>query len=89
MGRTITLKIKFGDFTQITRNHSLDFYFADEATIFQTAEFLLEKIALNNDRPIRLLGITLSNFPEDGIVTVNERFNLFEGNENMNDDRDF
>lgn len=89
MGRTITLKVKFGDFTQITRNHSYDYYFADEATIFQTAEQLLEKLALNNERPIRLLGITLSNFPEDSIVTVNEQLNLFEGNENMNDDYDF
>jgi DNA polymerase-4 len=75
-GRTITLKVKFGDFTQITRNQSLDHYFDDEITIFQTAVTLLEKLALNNEKPIRLLGITLSNFPL--INQPNEQLTLFD-----------
>jgi DNA polymerase-4 len=75
-GRTITLKVKFGDFTQITRNQSLDHYFDDENTIFQTAVILLEKLALNNEQPIRLLGITLSNFPS--IKHPNEQLTLFD-----------
>jgi DNA polymerase-4 len=75
-GRTITLKVKFGDFTQITRNQSLDHYFDDEITIFQTAVTLLEKLALNNEKLIRLLGITLSNFPS--IKHPNEQLTLFD-----------
>lgn len=61
-GKTLTLKVKFSDFEQITRNHSFSAYIADDATIAQTAIELLHKIDLD-DKKIRLLGITLSNFP--------------------------
>lgn len=60
-GRTITLKIKYSDFRQITRSHSFLHPVGDLETIQQTAKDLL--LATSPDNPaIRLLGVTLSNF---------------------------
>jgi len=60
-GRTITLKIKYNDFKQITRNKSFLSPVADLETISTTAKQLLA--ATNpQDKRIRLLGISLSNF---------------------------
>jgi len=62
-GRTITLKIKYSDFTQITRNHSFPTPTADFDTIINTAKQLLEKVGME-EKTVRLLGISLSNFGE-------------------------
>ena len=60
-GRTVTLKIKYADFTLVTRSRTLVGPVDSQTAIRETARDLL----LNSDRPhkpIRLLGITLSNF---------------------------
>ena len=62
-GRTITLKIKYSDFKQITRSRSFPDPVEDLATITATATALLAATELEN-RKIRLLGITISNFEE-------------------------
>ncbi|MFY0256139.1 DNA polymerase IV [Chitinophaga sp. 30R24] len=62
-GRTITLKIKYSDFRQITRNQSFPFPVGDYDTIVNTAKKLLAATG-PEDKRIRLLGITLSNFNE-------------------------
>ncbi|WP_106530270.1 DNA polymerase IV [Chitinophaga niastensis] len=62
-GRTITLKIKYSDFKQITRNQSFPFPVGDMETIINTAKQLLAA-TWPEDKRIRLLGITLSNFGE-------------------------
>ncbi|MCO4293184.1 DNA polymerase IV [Solitalea sp. MAHUQ-68] len=62
-GRTITLKIKYSDFKQITRNHSFASGISDLSTIAETAKELLSK-TFSEDQKIRLLGISLSNFGE-------------------------
>jgi len=60
-GRTLTLKIKFSDFKQITRNQSLPQPISDYHSIITAAKSLLLKEQLV-DVGIRLLGISLSNF---------------------------
>ncbi|MBS1606570.1 MAG: DNA polymerase IV [Bacteroidetes bacterium] len=60
-GRTITLKIKYADFRQITRSRSLSSPTDDRQTILQAAIELLSASGLEN-KTIRLLGITVSNF---------------------------
>nr|WP_295925123.1 DNA polymerase IV [uncultured Dyadobacter sp.] len=65
-GRTITLKVKYSDFTQITRNHSFPTPVGDLDTITETARQLLEKLDMQ-EKPVRLLGISLSNFHEPEI----------------------
>lgn len=75
-GRTITLKIKYHDFKQITRNQSFQHAISDLETISNTAKNLLLKTELN-EKKIRLLGISLSNFNEPKIRSRNGQFELF------------
>ncbi len=66
-GRTITLKIKFSDFTQITRSHSLQTAINDAETLFSTASYLMQQTFAQGMR-IRLLGITLSSLEQESIA---------------------
>jgi DNA polymerase-4 len=63
-GRTITLKVKYDDFVQITRSATLLKPTDDGPEIYSTACILLEKTDVGK-RPVRLLGISLSklSFP--------------------------
>lgn len=60
-GRTITLKVKYSDFRQITRNFSYPQPVSDQETISNTAKQLLLASEPENKK-IRLLGIGVSNF---------------------------
>jgi DNA polymerase-4 len=60
-GRTITLKIKYHDFKLQTRSRSFADGLDDRETIYRTACELLEAAGLDN-RKVRLLGISMSNF---------------------------
>lgn len=60
-GRTITLKIKYNDFKQITRSQTVSNFVDDLDTILTTSKYLLATTDTENSR-IRLLGITVSNF---------------------------
>lgn len=62
-GRTITLKIKYRNFKQITRNQSFPVCINDVKTICSKVKRLLA-LTLPEDKKIRLLGISLSNFME-------------------------
>jgi DNA polymerase-4 len=63
-GRTVTLKIKYSDFRQITRAHSSAEALDQAGVISAVAKALLDATDLNNKK-IRLLGISLSGF-DDG-----------------------
>jgi DNA polymerase-4 len=65
-GRTITLKIRYGDFKQITRNLSLSDPVDDAETITATARKLLDGTEPDH-KFIRLLGVGISNFGEQSI----------------------
>lgn len=58
-GKTITLKIKYSDFTLQTRSKTLDYYIRSKAIILETAKDLLYQEKMKNS--VRLLGISLSN----------------------------
>ncbi|WCO01816.1 DNA polymerase IV [Psychroserpens ponticola] len=58
-GKTITLKIKYSDFTLQTRSKTLPYFINDKNIILDTAKDLLYQERLNNS--VRLLGISLSN----------------------------
>jgi DNA polymerase-4 len=57
-GRTLTLKIKHGDFTQQTRSRTLEQY-PDPKTIWEVALDLLKQEKIS--KAVRLLGLGLSN----------------------------
>ncbi len=60
-GHTLTLKVKYGDFTQITRSISADHSLTSEDEIMPLARQLLSQVDYGTDHPIRLLGLTVSN----------------------------
>lgn len=62
-GRTVTLKVKYHDFQQITRNHSFLQATDSLEDILDAAKKLLVA-TLPDGKPVRLLGITMSNFGE-------------------------
>lgn len=58
-GKTITLKIKYSDFTLQTRSKTLPYYVSEKGIILETAKDLLYQDKMVNS--VRLLGISLSN----------------------------
>ena len=58
-GKTITLKIKYSDFTQQTRSKTIAYFISDKHLILETAKELLFQEKPKNS--VRLLGISLGN----------------------------
>ncbi|MBU8883121.1 DNA polymerase IV [Kaistella sp. DKR-2] len=58
-GKSLTLKIKYKDFTQYTRSKTQEVYFDGAFDFYETAQKLWELRPF--DRPVRLLGLSLSN----------------------------
>ncbi|MDO6515972.1 DNA polymerase IV [Zobellia uliginosa] len=58
-GKTVTLKIKYSDFTLNTRSKTLAYYISSKSLILETAKELLYQEKLQNS--VRLLGISLAN----------------------------
>ena len=80
-GKTVTLKIKYSDFTLQTRSKTLPYYIADKSLILETTKELLYQEKLGNS--VRLLGISLSNLNtekneplEQKVLTVQLKFDL-------------
>jgi DNA polymerase-4 len=63
-GKTITVKIKYHDFKQITRSHTFPDQLIDDAeTILKMAIIILSTSEVEGKK-VRLLGISLSNFAD-------------------------
>lgn len=58
-GRTLTLKIKYGDFSNCVRSHTVSYLLYREEEIFHLTQILWEQRSA--DIPIRLLGLSMSN----------------------------
>lgn len=58
-GKTITLKIKYSDFSQQTRSKTLPYFISDKSLIMENIEELLYQEKMKDS--VRLLGISLSN----------------------------
>jgi DNA polymerase-4 len=67
-GKTITLKIKYSDFTQQTRSKTMPYFISDKALIFETVKELLYQEKMKDS--VRLLGISLSNLNTEIKKTV-------------------
>jgi DNA polymerase-4 len=64
-GRTVTLKLKYADFRQITRSRSSDQYITQKSQLGALARDLLVPL-LPVQQGVRLLGLTLSGLAEPG-----------------------
>lgn len=62
-GKTVTLKVKYADFTQFTRSRSVANVLADRAVLMRIALSLLDSL-LPLAQGIRLLGVSLSTLQE-------------------------
>ena len=60
-GRTVTLKVKFADFEQITRSKSRPVAISSLAELTRVVDELLGQV-FPPRRPVRLLGVTMSSF---------------------------
>jgi DNA polymerase-4 len=60
-GRTVTLKIKYHDFDITTRQRSSTRLVCEEDVIYEIADGLLKRAPEPPTRPVRLLGISVSN----------------------------
>jgi DNA polymerase IV len=66
IGRTVVLRIRFDDFSRITRSHTLPFATAHTHTILTTARGLLAvTMPLIADRGLTLVGIAVANLQND------------------------
>lgn len=73
-GRTATVKVKYADFQQITRSRSRPSAITSHADL-RAASLELIRSVLPTTKPIRLVGITVSNFED---VKPQESLGLFE-----------
>lgn len=67
-GKTVTLKIKYSDFTQQTRSKTLPYFVSDKGLILETVKELLYQDKMKES--VRLLGISLSNLNTEIKKTV-------------------
>ncbi|MBE9044936.1 DNA polymerase IV [Pleurocapsales cyanobacterium LEGE 10410] len=75
-GRTLTLKVKFSDYQQITRSRTFEKCINSLDTIITEAVTLLEIVELE-DKGVRLLGISLSNLDNEKKAKI-VQLSLFE-----------
>ncbi len=75
-GPTVTMKIRRGDFSTITRSRTLDFATNSTDTIWSVIKELFEEHFEMDERGIRLVGAGLSNLQEEDVQR-----NLFEESE--------
>jgi len=76
-GKTITLKVKYNDFVLITRSRTLNKFTNDWTIIYETTCGLLKKTETGK-RPVRLLGISVSQLSTHGGEEQLSLFSLIE-----------
>jgi DNA polymerase-4 len=74
-GRTVTIKVKFEDFRQVTRSRSFSSSVARHDLLRQASVELVRTL-LPTAKGIRLLGVTVSNF-QDSLADVADELPLF------------
>ncbi|MDQ7947850.1 MAG: DNA polymerase IV [Pedobacter sp.] len=69
-GRTITLKVKFEDFKQLTRSTSFPQPISTIENVLSCAQSLLKQVDFDGKK-VRLIGVGFSNFPEQYLKKEN------------------
>lgn len=65
VGKTVSLKIKYYDFTTLTRNFTLMEYTRDAKEIYQKIEYLFDQLEIK--KAVRLMGVTMNQLRDDDI----------------------
>lgn len=74
---TVTLKVKYADFQQVTRSLTLDSPVQEAVQIATVAVVLLDRTDAK-DRAVRLLGVSMSKLEEKGTQVMYRQLKLFE-----------
>ncbi|HET9185584.1 MAG TPA: hypothetical protein VFN82_05520, partial [Solirubrobacterales bacterium] len=69
-GRTIGIKVRLDDWTNVTRSQTIDHHTNDPAVVEPVALELLRAYA--PPRPVRLLGVRLASFAGEGEASASE-----------------
>jgi DNA polymerase-4 len=76
--RTVTIKVRYDDFTTITRSHSADPGTCDAEVLAARAVALLERTEAG-DRPVRLVGVSVHNLIDPAEEPRRPELPLFDG----------
>jgi len=76
MAYTITIKVKYADFKQVTRSYTSDSVISVKNRVFDLLPVLLRKTDVN-EKKVRLLGVSFSNLVECGNYVKGEQLPLF------------
>ena len=80
VGRTVTLRLRFDDFTRATRSHTLPWPTAETAVILELARGLLAETApLIDERGLTLIGLAVGNLETDRALQLALPFNRRSG----------
>jgi DNA polymerase-4 len=74
-GRTITLKVRYHDFERCTRSYSIGHFIDDADLLFQISRDLLYATEVLS-KPVRLLGISVSNLNVEESVLYGKQLEL-------------
>lgn len=69
-GYTLTVKIKYFDFKQITRSFTDVTPFIEEQHILKIAKQLLDDVPYSSEKSIRLLGLSVSNSHDENVKSI-------------------
>jgi DNA polymerase-4 len=82
VGRTVVLRLRFGDFSRATRSHTLPYATAHTDTILATARGLLAAAMPTIERQgLTLVGISVANLDDDRAVQLSLPFDGRSGEE--------
>ena len=75
VARTVTVKLRYSDFTTVTRSRTLEHTTADPVAIWRAAATLIGGALRERDAPLRLLGVGVTG------LTVERQLTLFAADE--------
>lgn len=75
-GRTVTVKVRYADFEQVTRSRTLAHQVKSRAELASLADELLGSV-FPLRKPIRLLGVSMSNFEAGGDAALSQMMFAF------------
>jgi DNA polymerase-4 len=82
VGRTVVLRLRFADFTRITRSHTLPHATAETQAVLVTARILLaETMPMIERRGLTLVGLAVANLSDDRTVQLLLPFDRRNGGE--------
>ena len=80
LGRTVVLRLRFDDFSRVTRSHTLPRATSHTQTILDTVRWLLAAaMPLIERRGVTLVGVAVANLEDDGAVQLALPFDPHSG----------